>query len=934
MKKTKHYLAKRALCTFGFAPFVLVSIVGAHAATEVYINEIQVSTTSTDWEFIELQGEPGTDLSDLSILAVESDEGDYAGTIDRAISLSGQTIPDDGFWVGISSAGSSQYGVDGDMEIANNSFENSTTTYLLVSDFTGQADDDLDGDNDGIFDLAQDALPWSSVLDAVNLRDSGSNDHDYGYVSYGPDGYYLPSGLYRCPDGPEGDLNNFLDFSSPDGTPGASNCGEAVPVGSCGDTYTPIYSVQGNGFESQMVGEVITTEGIVVGDFQDGKKGYYIQDAAGDGDATTSDGVFVYDTSLDVNMGDHVRVTGTVTEYYSLTEISPVDQVEICSSNNEVSPVEISLPVESIDSFEAYEGMLVNLAQELAISEYYNFGRYGELVLTTERQFQPTAIYEPGSDEAAALATANLLSRITLDDGRTTQNPDPAVHPNGYVFDLDNLFRGGDLVRNVAGVMDYSYGDYIIQPVWAAEYIPANPRPEYPEEVGGSIKVASFNVLNYFTTLDNAGSICGPEGILDCRGADTAEEFTRQHDKIVSALATLDADVTGLIEIENFPGDTPVATLVTGLNDKVGAGTYNYIATGAIGSDAIRVAFIYKVAAVAPVGNFAVLDSTTDSRFIDEKNRPVLAQTFQDMAKGGLVTVAVNHFKSKGSDCDDLGDPDTGDGSGNCNLTRTAAAESLVDWLETDPTGSGSTNYLIIGDLNSNDKEMPIQTILTGADNLAGSEDDYIDLLEVYQGEYAYSYVFDGQLGYLDYALASSSLATNVTGATAWHINTDEPSLIDYDMSYKKDAQDLLYAPDPYRSSDHDAVVVGLELCEDVDPSIEVSVTPNTLTTPNHKYVLIEATVDVQDNLDTSPEFKLVSVSSNEPDNGKGDGNTTNDIVVVDDTHIKLRAERSGAGSGRIYTLIYEALDSCGNSVTAEAVVTVPHSRKKKNNDK
>jgi len=237
--------------------------------------------------------------------------------------------------------------------------------------------------------------------------------------------------------------------------------------------------------------------------------------------------------------------------------------------------------------------------------------------------------------------------------------------------------------------------------------------------------VASFNVLNYFKTIDNRGSICGSAGAQDCRGADTALEFERQRDKIISALAVMDADVVGLIEIENHFEDIPTANLVGGLNAVMGVGTYNYITTGAIGTDAIRVALIYKPAAITPLGAYAILDSSVDSRFLDNYNRPTLAQSFQDNFSGEIFTVAVNHLKSKGSSCDAISDPDTGDGSGNCSLTRKAAAEALVDWLESNPSGSGDADLLIIGDLNSYDKEDPIDAIKSGSDDLAGSSDDY-----------------------------------------------------------------------------------------------------------------------------------------------------------------------------------------------------------------
>ena len=425
------------------------------------------------------------------------------------------------------------------------------------------------------------------------------------------------------------------------------------------------------------------------------------------------------------------------------------------------------------------------------------------------------------------------------------------------------------------------------------------------------------NVLNYFTTTDDGDWICGPSGNMECRGADTEDEYVRQRDKIIAALVAMDTDVVGLIEIENYPGDVPTADLVTGLNDAMGATTYAYIATGAIGTDAIRQAFIYKPGAVSPVGGYAILDSSVDARFLDSYNRPVLAQTFMDNTTGGIFTVAVNHLKSKGSDCNAIGDPDLGDGAGNCNLTRKAAAEALVDWLATDPTGSGDADFFIIGDLNSYDKEDPIDALLAAG---------YTDLIHFYQGENAYSYVFDGRVGYLEHALANPDLLDEITGVTVWHINADEPDLIDYAMSFKLPAQDAIYAPDAYRASDHDPVIAGLNVCDEIAPTFdEVSVTPDRLWPVNHKYVKVTATVVVSDHFDPNPTVTLVSVTSNEPDDGLGDGDTPDDIVIVDDFTFKLRAERAGGEEDRIYTITYLVTDACGNSTEASVTVTVPH---------
>ena len=268
-------------------------------------------------------------------------------------------------------------------------------------------------------------------------------------------------------------------------------------------------------------------------------------------------------------------------------------------------------------------------------------------------------------------------------------------------------------------------------------------------DVGGSLTVSSFNVLNYFSTLNS-------------RGANTEEELVRQEDKIVAALAEIDADVFGLLEIEN--NEAASERLVATLNEKVGDGhlrlhqhRHDRHRRHQGGAD---LQARHGDAGGRPRGPRRAVDP----RFDTTRNRPAVAQTFRQNGTDEVVTVAVNHLKSKGSAC--AGDPDTGDGSGNCDVTRTEAAAALVDWMASDPTDSGSPKNLIIGDLNSYDHEDPIDTFVDGG---------YTDLDKVYGGESAYSYVFDGKIGYLDHGLASEPLVDEVTGTEAWHINADEP---------------------------------------------------------------------------------------------------------------------------------------------------------------
>ena len=418
------------------------------------------------------------------------------------------------------------------------------------------------------------------------------------------------------------------------------------------------------------------------------------------------------------------------------------------------------------------------------------------------------------------------------------------------------------------------------------DYTAVNTREDNPvPEVGGTTKVASFNVLNYFTTLGS-------------RGANDQAEFDRQEAKIVTAIAEIDADIVGLIEIENN-GDTAVAALVDALNEKIREPVYDFISTGVIGTDVITTALIYKPAEVTPAGAHAVLDSSVDPDFDTEFNRPALAQTFTDIQAGGEVTVVVNHLKSKGSDCNAVDDPDTGDGSGNCNITRTKAAIALSEWLEKDPTGQGAGNELIIGDLNSYDKEDPIDAF-----RAAG----YTDLVHEFQGENAYSYVFDGQLGYLDYALAGTAIVDRVTGAEPWHINSDEPSLIDYDMTFKKPAQDALFAPDEWRSSDHDPVVVGLDL-DVIAPELSVTASEDMVFPPNNMWRSVTFDVVVTDNVDPEVTVEIVSVEAT--------GHKA-EIREVSDTEVEVLARQ-----GAVYTVTFQATDDSGNATTQTVTVRV-----------
>lgn len=601
--------------------------------------------------------------------------------------------------------------------------------------------------------------------------------------------------------------NNFDDLGQHNGSgsDGGNDNGGGVELGQCSDPTTLISAVQGEGAASPLAGERHEIEAVVVGDFQDtasGLGGFYLQeeDADQDGLATSSEGLFVYDNGfgVDVNVGDLVRVGGQVTEYFDFTELNQVDGVAVCGSGYSVTAAEVSLPFADADHAERYEGMLANFAQTLTVSDNYNLGRYGELGLSAGRLYQPTHLAEPGP-AAQAQQAANELNRILLDDGSTVQNPEPVPHP-APGLSAENTLRAGATLTGLRGTIGYGFGAYRVHPVETPQFADAQPRTASPALPGtGSLRVASFNVLNYFNGDGNGG------GFPTARGADTFDEFQRQRDKIIAAISGLDADIVGLLEIENdgYGPDSAIQELVDGLNAAAGSQIYAFVDPGQeqVGTDAIAVGIIYRNDRVQPLGAAATIEEFP----FDYGNRPPLLQAFTEIASGETLTLAINHFRSKGS-CPNDGslNDDQNDGQGCWNQARIQAADALTNWIASDPAGTGVERVLILGDLNSYARENPISTL---------KDAGYTNLLASFHGDAAHSYVYQAQAGYLDHALANAALAPLVTGVADWHINADEPRILDYNTEYKSATQlDSLYNADPYRASDHDPLVVELDL--------------------------------------------------------------------------------------------------------------------------
>ncbi|WP_370979513.1 ExeM/NucH family extracellular endonuclease [Agaribacterium sp. ZY112] len=592
-----------------------------------------------------------------------------------------------------------------------------------------------------------------------------------------------------------------------------------------------IHDIQGDGAQVA-ISQPVKVSAIVTAVFQAENQadGFFIQeeDSDIDNNPASSEGIFVYcdQCPVEVAVGDLVDVQGMPVEFYGMSQIRATEQsdIKVLASGQTLPSYElIDLPiVGDIDEFyETKEGMLVQFSDQLSVAEYYQLGQFGQLVLSEggrPRQF--TDQHLPDAQAYSAHVEALAARTIILDDIYDGNNVALSAETPVYYplpgLSTESYIRGGDTVNELTGVLQYSFSAWRIRPssAYGINFIASNPRKSQPDDVGGSLKVASFNVLNYFTTINDTGTGCGASGTLECRGAHSASELLRQTQKIVSAVCAIDADIVGLMEIENPAPNTdisPVAELANAIS--VECGPYVAVETATVGTDAITVAFIYKPSTVNTAGETAILDSlafTNPKNASTPKNRPAIAQSFEDLSSGTVFTVAVNHLKSKGSSCGE-GDDSPETGQANCNQTRTMAAELEAQWLASKPTGVDSDMTLVIGDLNAYRNEGPIQAFKNAG---------YTDLVDTFVGADAYGYVFSAQLGYLDHGLANEALLPFVTGVTDWHINADEINLLDYNDTVldeeerwfeEKPAATELFSADPYRSSDHDPLIIGLE---------------------------------------------------------------------------------------------------------------------------
>lgn len=513
------------------------------------------------------------------------------------------------------------------------------------------------------------------------------------------------------------------------------------------------------------IGDAVAVRGIVTGDFRgdDGLRGFFLQsrEPAADG---LPRAVFVFTPDMaaddgDFGPGSEVVVRGQAAEHRDKPQIGWVDDVQVCAEPGLPAPVDLALPAAERADWHRLEGVKIGIDDPLTVTGNFQLARFGTLDLASGgRLFRPTQFADTkGADHNAR--------RLLLDDASYARQPRPVPY-----LDDAGTRRVGSVVPHLTGILTHAFGDWRVHPIAPAElaFAATNPRPEPPPQASGTVRIAGFNVDNYFLTLGE-------------RGAADASELAHQRSQLGAVVAGLQPDVLGLAEVENNP--RAVDDLVGRLGRAAGRdrGFHHFGIDDPVGNDAIRTVLAWNPDRVEVLGGPYI---DTD----EVHQRPPVAGHFRWRDGGpGTLVVAVHH-KSKGG-CPDSGDIDRGQGC--WNELRTEQSRALAHFLARKQERLGTSRVLIVGDVNAYGAEDPATML---------REAGYRDLLKQLPRKRRYTYVFRGESGSLDSVFASTALITDVVAADTWAINADEPASL----------HEFTTVNGPWRSSDHDPVVVDL----------------------------------------------------------------------------------------------------------------------------
>lgn len=650
--------------------------------------------------------------------------------------------------------------------------------------------------------------------------------------------------------------------------------------------FTTIQEIQGEGATSPFInGYPYITEqdyfvkGVVSAITTGLTKGFYLQALDDDYNANTSEGLFVHtnQSSSDLKPGDVVCVKGKVQEYYNLTQLK-AENNQWVKQDQQAAPQATAIEILPSDAnfeqtLERYEGMLVKTdrALDMRVTRTFGYdyaGRRNNMVLAQGRiNMQPNQLFAAGSEQAKQQSIENAQRRLFVESDQKAADGKIPYYSEFGRSDIDqngsteDYIRIDDTIVGLEGVLSYSYNEYrllVTNQINQDNFVRNDPRTDKPDMDEGDLRIATFNVLNYFNSP--FGGDTNLHG--DNRGANNLAEFEIQQEKIVNAILRLDADIVGLMEIENngFGEGAAIRQLVEQLNQRIAdkKKRYTFVAVDSnndgvtdeldsIGTDVITTGVIYREKVVKLQQSRVIpMPSQQAPQVLDDKGkvledgknyqRDTLAPTFK--VKGGheKITVAVNHLKSKGSKCwEDAAPLEQGGQGGNdadfqgaCENFRVAAAVALGEALE-----KINGHKVILGDMNSYGMEDPMLVLTDYSPEKYGKEIkaarntyiagavqfgddgavitksyDYINAVAMKHPD-SWSYSFNDEVGALDHLLVSKSLKGKVVDATDWHINGGESTLFDYNDEFKGD---LPKYSDHFRASDHDPAVLELNI--------------------------------------------------------------------------------------------------------------------------
>lgn len=716
-------------------------------AMTVAINEIRTDQPSTDVdEYFELFAPGGTSLNNYTYVVIGDGSGG-SGMIETAVSLSGQTVPADGYFV----AAESTYTLGNADFTTSMTFENNdNVTHLLVTGFTGATNQDLDANDDGTLDTT----PWATIEDCVALVETvGSGDQVYCSTQVGPNGTFAPGHVYLASNGTGWQIGGFT--SGNDDTPGAVN-GTATGTNNC----NTIPEIQGNGTSSPCLGFQSNIVGCITGVSDDG---FYMQDTAGDGDPTTSDGIYVYINSSWTNpnnwaIGDQVSVSGTIVEFYDTTEFQFGSSITVTGSCTVPAPVPVPMlinpNVDPVTVYEQYEGMRVQMT-------------FNGWVTGPTKRFASDFI--AGDPEIAFVDFASSIPNYD----RVFETDYPGYQGINYISgalnqNLPDLDFGDEISGiNITGVLGYNFSKYqlmidspaalstIDNPDVTSTIIPA-------DTAIGEFDICWYNVENLFDNIDNGVGDWGDwaPGYPTSGSAAGASIYnirlTALSNSIVSKMDS--CMVIGLQEVEGQAQVYNAFASALSAADSAHSWTAGFIPSGDVRN--ITQGFLWRND-VTILGSVTGVTSVPDGT-VDFRRTPAKA-TFRfnsGTAHQEDITLYSVHFKSKrsSSSCTQL----------DCTDVREAEARDMRDIMA--QHNAAGDLAIAGGDFNDVMGSSPIG-ILDASSAIANL---FYDL----PATEWWTFIFSGESEVLDHAYATQALMNSawIRDFSAIHINADFPA--------------------------------------------------------------------------------------------------------------------------------------------------------------